>query len=167
MLQSSRTGGQVGTKLQQMSESLPLWFLSNALLHGMLQAPCHPCNHPQPEFCSAKYLHSTGEDTTGQPWYGKVEATTWTCGDNQVKSQNGDSTDSTAAPLQTPPSGFAEIANTLRRSQTSQPLLVEEQTLPQLVGSILVLSQVIQDAWGTMTIDMMACQLNVMGLGPT
>ena len=31
----------------------------------------------------------------------------------------------------------------------------------------MVMSQVGQDKWGTMTIDMMTCLLNVMGLAPT
>ena len=69
--------------------------------------------------------------------------------------------------MQTPPPGFAEISHILRRNQTSQPLPVEEQTLPWLVESIVVMSQVIQDVWGTMTVNMMTCQLHVMGLGPT
>ena len=68
--------------------------------------------------------------------------------------------------LQTPLPGFAVIANTLQRSQLPQPLLAEEQALPWVVGSTLVVSRMIQDVWGMMTIDMMTCQLNVMGLEP-
>ena len=75
--------------------------------------------------------------------------------------------ESARAPMWTPPPGFAEITSTLRKSQTSKPLLVEEQALPWLVGSTVVMSQVVQDMWGTVTINMMTCQLNVMGLGPT
>ena len=73
--------------------------------------------------------------------------------------------ESTRAPLQTPLPGFAEIASTLRRSQKSQPLLVEEQALPWLVGCTVVVSRMVQDVWGMMTIYMMTCQLDVMELG--
>ena len=55
--------------------------------------------------------------------------------------------------------GSQEIASTLRRSQTSQPLLAEEQALPQLVGSTVVVGRMVLDVWGMMTIDMMTCQL--------
>ena len=72
---------------------------------------------------------------------------------------------STRAPLQTPPPGFAESANTLRRNQTSQPLPAEKQALLQLVVSTTVVSRMVQDMWETMTIDMMTCQLDMMGLG--
>ena len=35
-----------------------------------------------------------------------------------------------------------------------------------MMGSTLVLSQMIQDAWGTLSIDMVTCQLSVMGMRP-
>ena len=73
--------------------------------------------------------------------------------------------ESTRAPWWMPPPGFAEIASTLRRSQTSQPLAAEEQALPWLVGSTVVVSRMVQDVWGMMTINMMTCQLHLMGLG--
>ena len=77
------------------------------------------------------------------------------------------SLESTRAPLWTPLSGLVEIASTLRRSQSSRPLPVEEQALPQVVGSTMVVSRMVQDTWGMTTIDMMTCQLHVMGLEPT
>ena len=36
-----------------------------------------------------------------------------------------------------------------------------------MVGSTVVGSKMVQDAWRMMIIDMMTCQLNVMGLEPT
>ena len=73
--------------------------------------------------------------------------------------------ESSRAPLWTHPPGFVEIASTLRRSQTSQPLLAEKLALPQLVRSTMLVSRMVQDMWGMMTISMMTCQLDLMGLG--
>ena len=75
--------------------------------------------------------------------------------------------ESTRVSPRVPPPGFTDIASALRRSQPSQPLQLEEQALPQLVGSTIVMSRMVQDVWGTAAINMMTCQLNVMGLGPT
>ena len=74
--------------------------------------------------------------------------------------------ESTRALPQIPLPGFAEIASTLRRSQLSQPLLAEEQAWPQLVRSTIVVSRMVQDMWGMTAINMMTCQLDVMGLEP-
>ena len=43
---------------------------------------------------------------------------------------------------------------------------MEEQAPTQMVGSTLVVSQMVQDAWGTMSIDMVTCQLKVMNMEP-
>ena len=71
--------------------------------------------------------------------------------------------------LQVPLLGFADIPRILQRSQPLQsPLrLIEEKAPTPMVGSTLVVSQMIQDAWGNLSVDMMTCQLSVIGMGPT
>ena len=68
----------------------------------------------------------------------------------------------------TPPLGFGDITDILWRGQLLQtlPRQREEQTPTVMVGPTLVVSRMIQDAWGTMSIEMMTSQLNVMGLEP-
>ena len=75
--------------------------------------------------------------------------------------------ENTRALQQTPPPGFAENTSTLRRSQPYHPLLMEEQSLPPMVRSTIVISRMVQDVWGMTTINIKTCQLNVMGLEPT
>ena len=43
---------------------------------------------------------------------------------------------------------------------------MEEQAPTQVMGSTLFVSWMVQDAWGTMSVDMVTCQLRVMGMGP-
>ena len=65
--------------------------------------------------------------------------------------------------------GFTDIANTLQRSQSPETLLepTEEHSPTPVVGSSLFISQMIQDAWGNLSVDMVTCQLSVMGMGST
>ena len=69
---------------------------------------------------------------------------------------------------QAPSPGFTDIANTLQRIQPLwTPLgLIEEQAPTQMAGSTLVMSQMMQDAWGNLFVDMVTYQLSVMGMGP-
>ena len=65
--------------------------------------------------------------------------------------------------------GFADIASILQRGPLPQtPLrLIEEQAPTPMVGSTMVMSWMIQDAWGNLSINMVTCQMSVMGMGPT
>ena len=36
-----------------------------------------------------------------------------------------------------------------------------------MAGSTQVVSQMTQDAWGNLSVNMVTCQLSVMGMGPT
>ena len=71
--------------------------------------------------------------------------------------------------LQVPPLGIADIVNTLWRSQQPQTQLelTEEQAPTPVAGSTLVMSQMTQDAWGNLSVDMVTCQLSIMGMGST
>ena len=64
--------------------------------------------------------------------------------------------------------GFVDIANTLWGSQSPQTPseLIVEQVPTQMVGSTLFVSQMVQDGWGTMPVDMVTCQLRMMGMKP-
>ena len=102
---------------------------------------CCPLNGNcfQPEDWCTENLHPAGENTTGKPITQR-----WM-----------------------PLPSFAEIARSLQGDDS--PCITinvpQEQTLPQVVGSTMVMSRMVQDVWGMMTIDMMTYQLNVMGLG--
>ena len=71
--------------------------------------------------------------------------------------------------LQAPPLGFADIASILWKGQPLQTLLrpIEEQTPTPMVGFTMVMSQMIQDVWVNLSVNMVTCQLSVMGVGPT
>ena len=49
--------------------------------------------------------------------------------------------------------------------QTPLELMVE-QAPNQMVGSTLFVSQMVQDVWGTVSVDMVTCQLMMMGMEP-
>ena len=74
-------------------------------------------------------------------------------------------TEGTMVLLWLPPPGFADITGILWRSQPPQTPLgpIEEQAPTAMVGSTLLMSQMIQDAWGNLSVDMMTCQLSVIG----
>ena len=62
--------------------------------------------------------------------------------------------------------GFAKITKSLWGDNSPHITInvPQEQAQPQVVSSSVAMSRMVQDVWGT-TIDMVTCQLNVMGLG--
>ena len=74
----------------------------------------------------------------------------------------------TIAWLQAPLPGFADIADTLQRSQLppTPPEPMMELSPTQMVESTLFVSQMVQDVWGTMSVDLVTCQLRRMGMKP-
>ena len=68
-----------------------------------------------------------------------------------------------------PPPSFAKIAKSSWADDS--PCITinvpQELALPWVVGSTVVMNRMVQEVWGMMPIDMMTCQLNVMGLRST
>ena len=79
------------------------------------------------------------------------------------------STEDTMVTLWAPLLGFTDIASILWRGQLPQtpPGPIGEQAPTPIVGSTLVMSWMIQDAWGNVSVDMVTFQLNVVGMGAT
>ena len=155
-----------------MLESLPSGFLSNALLHGMLQPLIIPAmastsavTNPSQSYAMPHIFTPWMKTPPGSPnmqsWKPPPRCVRITTSSPKMETP----LESTGGLPQTSPPGCVEITRTLR-SLTSQPLPAEEWTLPQLVGSTVVMSPVAQDMWGKMTFTMMTSQLNVMGLEP-
>ena len=100
-------------KPHQMSENPFTGFLSNTLLHWTLQASCHlcdgeylNCNHPQPEFCSAKYLHSMVKTPLGIPGVQRWKPPPGFAGITKLSPKTETPLESTGAPPWPPPCGI-------------------------------------------------------------
>ena len=72
----------------------------------------------------------------------------------------------TIAQLQVPLLGFTDITNILQRCQSARtlPEMAGEQNPTPVVGPTLFVSCMLQDAWGNLPVNMVTCQLSIMGV---